>query len=146
MAGVTATAIALFALAIFVGARRASESPPAASPPPVAALPSPPVVAAAEPHGEPAPLPAKHPPRRLEAVNRQELTKTLPRGAPVDVTANAGDPEAFQLAQQIRSFLRDNGYQPGFVTHSISTPPAKGVGIEQLAGGHWRVIVGSADE
>jgi hypothetical protein len=148
VAGVTATAIALGAVAIFIGARRAGDAGVPGAPLAAAAPSAPPAaaVAVAEPRAESPPLPARHPPRRLEQVNRRELTGTLPKGVPIDVTANDGDPEAFQLAQQIRGFLRANGYQAGDVTRSVSTPPAKGVGLQPLADGRWRVIVGSAED
>jgi hypothetical protein len=108
--------------------------------------PGPTATATADVAAAPQAPPAKHPPRRLESANRHELETTLPRGAPVEITANDGDPEAFRLAQEIRSFLRAKGYAAAEVTRSVSTPPAKGVGLEPLAGGKWRVIVGSADE
>jgi len=143
-AGVTATAIALFALAIFVGARRAGDGPP----PGVAmgpAVAEPPVPAPA-PATTAAGAPAKHPPRHLQAANGDELVKTLPKGASVDVTANAGDAEAYRLAEEIQAFLFLKGYKVGDVTRSVATPMPKGVGLEPLAGGKWRVIVGSAEE
>ncbi len=139
--GVTTTAVALFVGAILVGTRHGGErASPSAEPAPAALPAGGGAVAAADPP------PAKHPPRHLEASNRKELEGTLPKGAPVDVTANDGDPEAFRLAQEIRSFLLVKGYQATDVTRSISTPPAKGVGLEPLTGGKWRVIVGSAQE
>jgi hypothetical protein len=136
--GVVATATALFAVAIFAGVRHAHDGsipgpgPAATSPTEVAAAPQAP--------------PAKHPPRQLERANRHELETTLPRGAPVEITANDGDPEAFRLAQEIHGFLLAKGYGAAAVTRSVSTPPAKGVALEPLAGGKWRVIVGAADE
>ena len=139
--GVTTTAIALFALAIVVGTRHAGDKAPPSLEPAPAALPAGGgAVAAAEPP------PAKHAPRHLEAANREELETTLPKGAPIDVTANDGDPEALGLAGEIRSFLLAKGYRANDVTRSVSTPPAKGVGLEPMAGGRWRVIVGSAEE
>jgi hypothetical protein len=140
--GVTGTAVALFAVAIFFGARHAGDQGPtnAAAPPPTAGEAAGAEVAVAPPS------PANHPPRRLEAANRKELVSTLPRGAPVDVTANEGDPEALRLAEEIRSFLLAKGYRATDVTRNASTPPAKGVGLEPLAGGKWKVIVGSAEE
>ena len=139
--GVTTAVVALFVVAILVGTRHTHDTAPPSAEPAPAALPAGGGVVAA---GEPPP--AKHPPRRLEAANRKELESTLPRGAPVDVTANDGDPEAFRLAQEIRAFLLARGYLATDVTRSVSTPPAKGVGLEPLAGGKWRVIVGSAEE
>jgi hypothetical protein len=139
--GVTMTTVVLFVVAVFVGTRHAGDKGPPSVQPASAALPAGgAAVAAAEP------TPAKHAPRHLEAANRKELQTTLPKGAPVDVTANDGDPEAFRLAQEIHSFLLAKGYLATDVTRSVSTPPAKGVGLEPLAGGKWRVIVGSAEE
>ncbi len=146
--GVTTTAVALFAVAILVGTRHAGDKAlPSLEPAPAAA----PAAGAAVPAGggrvaAADPPAAKHPPRHLEAANRKELETTLPKGAPVDVTANDGDPEAFRLAQEIRSFLLAKGYLATDVTRSVSTPPAKGVGLEPMTGGKWRVIVGSAEE
>jgi hypothetical protein len=137
----TTTTVALFVVAIFVGTRHAGdEGPPNAEPTP-AALPASGagVVAADRPAGKVA---ARH----LEAANRKELESTLPKGAPIDVTANDGDLEALRLAQEIRSFLLAKGYRASDVTRSVSTPSAKGVGLEPLADGKWRVIVGSAEE
>jgi hypothetical protein len=139
--GVTTTAVALFVVAILVSTRPPSErGSPSAEPAPAALPAGGGAVAAAEPPS------AKHPPRHLEAANRKELETTLPKGAPVDVTANDGDPEALRLAQEIRSFLLAKGHLATDVTRSVSTPPAKGVGLEPMAGGKWRVIVGSAEE
>jgi hypothetical protein len=139
--GVTTTAVALFAIAIVIGTRHAGDKAPPSLEPASAALPAGGgAVAAADPP------PAKHAPRHLAAANRKELQTTLPKGAPVDVTANDGDPEAFRLAQEIHSFLLAKGYLATEVTRSVSTPPAKGVGLEPLTGGKWRVIVGSAEE
>jgi hypothetical protein len=143
MAGVTATAIALGAVAIFVGARRAGEGPP----PGVAMGPTTPPsqATAAAPAPAATPVP-KHPPRHLQAANRQELETTLPKGASVEVTANDGDAEALRLAEEIQAFLFLKGYHVGNVTRSVATPMPKGVGLQPLAGGKWRVIVGSAEE
>jgi hypothetical protein len=143
---VTTTAVALFAVAILVGTGHAGDRAPPSLEPAAA-----PAAGAAVPAGGGAvavadPPAAKHPPRHLEAANRKELVTTLPKGAPVDVTANDGDPEAFRLAQEIRSFLLAKGYLATDVTRSVSTPPAKGVGLEPMTGGKWRVIVGSAEE
>jgi hypothetical protein len=139
--GVTVTTIVLFVVAVFVGTRhKRDKAPPSAEPAPAALPAGGAAVAAGEPTA------AKHAPRHLAAANRQELQTTLPKGAPVDVTANDGDPEAFRLAQEIHSFLLAKGYLATDVTRSVSTPPAKGVGLEPLAGGKWRVIVGSAEE
>jgi hypothetical protein len=139
--GMTMTTVALFVVAVFVGTRHAGEKGPPTAEPAPAALPS---GGAAIVAGEP--LPAKHAPRRLAAANRKELEATLPKGAPVDVIANDGDPEAFRLAEEIRSFLLAKGYPATDVTRSVSTPPAKVVGLEPLTGGKWRVIVGSTEE
>lgn len=135
--GVAAMAMAVAAVAIFAGTRHSREASVAAQVP---------VAAAAAPVAAPEAPSAKHPPRRLQGANRHELETTLPKGAPVEITANAGDPEAFQLAEQIHAFLLAKGYSAADVTRSVSTPPAKGVGLEPLAEGKWRVIVGSADE
>ena len=146
-AGVTATAAALFAVAIFLGTRHAGDAgPPGAASPPVAAEKVAAPAAAAEKAAAPPMAGPNRQPRRLERANRRELETTLPKGAPVDVTANDGDPEAFRLAQEIHAFLLSKGYQVAEVTRSVSTPPAKGVGLEPLGGGRWRVVVGSADE
>jgi hypothetical protein len=149
-AGVTATAVALFAAAIFLGSRHAGDAGPLGGPaPPVAraALPSAPPAATAPPAAGAPPLFGPHrPPRHLQQVNRHELESTLPQGAWIDVTAMDGDPEALGLAREIRAFLLANGYQVGEVTRSISTPPAKGVGLQPLDDGKWRVIVGNAEE
>lgn len=91
------------------------------------------------------PTVAKHPPRRLEDVNRHELETTLPKGVPVEITAPKGDDEAFMLAQQIRAFLHSEKYPVGNVLERDPDPSAKGVGLESLPDGKWRVIVGSAD-
>jgi hypothetical protein len=137
--GVTTATVALFVVAVFVGARHTGDrGSPNAEP---AALPAGGgAVAAAEPPSR------KHASRHLEAANRKELESTLPKGAPIEVTANDGDPEALGLAGEIRSFLLAKGYRANDVTRSVSTPPAKGVGLEPMAGGRWRVIVGSAEE
>jgi hypothetical protein len=138
---VASATIALFLVAIFVGTRHDGHrgSPNAEPAPAVLPAGGGAVVAAAPPS-------AKRAARRLEAVNRKELESTLPKGAPIDVTANDGDPEALRLAQEIRSFLLTKGYRATDVTRSVSTPPAKGVDLEPLADGKWRVIVGSAEE
>ena len=139
--GVTTAVVALFVVAILVGTRHGGErGSPRAEPAPAALPAGGGALAAAEPP------PPKHPPRHLEAANRKELESTLPKGAPVDVTANDGDAEALRLAQEIRAFLLIRGYLATDVTRSVSTPPAKGVGLEPLTGGKWRVIVGSAEE
>ncbi len=146
-AGITATAIALFAVAIFVGARHAGDGPPpgvalgpTASSSPAAEPP------AAAPAQTPAATGAKHPPRHLQSANRQELETTLPKGASVYVTANDGDPEAYRLAEEIQAFLFLRGYHVGDVTRSVSTPMPKGVLLQPLTDGRWRVIVGHAEE
>ncbi len=142
--GVAVTSMAVLAVAIFAGTRHARDGSitapaPAAAPSEVAAAPSE-VAAAPQASAE------KHAPRRLESANRRELETTLPKAASVEITANDGDPEALRLAQEIHGFLLAKGYAAAAVTRSVSTPPAKGVGLEPLAGGKWRVIVGSADE
>jgi hypothetical protein len=89
--------------------------------------------------------PVNHPPRRLQDVNRRELETTLPKGAPVEITAAEGDDDAFQLAEEIRDFLRSEKYPVTPVTRRAPDPSAKGVGLEPLPGGKWRVIVGAAE-
>ncbi|HEY4394988.1 MAG TPA: hypothetical protein VGP64_13045 [Polyangia bacterium] len=144
-AGVTVTAVVLFAAAIVAGTRHAKDAGPLGGPPLAApaqeAVPAAPPAAAAPPVAGPS-----LPPRHLQPANRQELESTLPKGARIDVTAMAGDPEAQRLAHEIRAFLLAKGYQVGDVTRSISTPPAKGVGLQPLADGKWRVIVGNAEQ
>ncbi len=108
------------------------------SSPPTTATTAPPV-AAADP---PAP---KHPPRRLEDANRKELESTLPKGAPVEITAPAGDEEAYHLAQEIRIFLRSQQYGVADIVRRPPDPSAKGVGLEALPDGKWRVIVGEPE-
>jgi hypothetical protein len=88
---------------------------------------------------------AVHPPRRLEDVNRRELEATLPRGAPVEITAPDGDVEAYRLAQEIRIFLRSEKYGVANIIRRPPDPSAKGVGLEPLPGGKWRVIVGEPE-
>jgi hypothetical protein len=88
---------------------------------------------------------AKHAPRRREDVNRKELETTLPKGAPIEITAPEGDDEAFQLAQEIRRFLRSEKYPVNDVRRRAPDPSAKGVGLEPLPDGKWRVIVGVAE-
>lgn len=87
----------------------------------------------------------KHPPRRLEDVNRSELENTLPPGAPVEITAPQGDEEAFRLAQEIRAFLHREKYPVAPIARRTPDPSAKGVGLEPLPGGRWRVVVGAAE-
>jgi len=147
-AGVTAMAVALFMAAIFLGTRHARDASPLGGPPPVAQPEKAAPPAAAAPSAATAPQVAgpHRPPRHLQQANKHELETTLPQGAPVDVTAMDGDPEALGLAREIRAFLLAKGYLVGEVTRSISTPPAKGVGLQPLADGKWRVIVGNAEE
>jgi hypothetical protein len=87
----------------------------------------------------------KHPPRRLDDVNRRELESTLPQGASIEISATEGDGDALRLAQDIRAFLQSEHYPVTDVAPHVSNPPAKGVGLEALPDGRWRVIVG-ADE
>jgi len=87
----------------------------------------------------------KHPPRRLEDGNRKELESTLPRGAPVEITAPEGDEEAYRVAQEIRIFLRSEKYGVADIVRRPPDPSAKGVGLEPLPGGKWRVIVGEPE-
>jgi hypothetical protein len=103
---------------------------------PIATSPGPPPVAETE---------VKHPPRHLEDVNRRELENTLPRGAPVEITAPQGDEEAFRLAQEIGAFLHREKYPVAPVARRTADPSAKGVGLEPLPGGKWRVVVGAAE-
>ena len=116
------------------GCHRNAEAPS----PPTTATAAPPV-SAAEP---PAP---KHPPRRLEDANRKELESTLPKGAPVEITAPEGDEEAYHLAQEIRIFLRSQKYGVADIVRRPPDPSAKGVGLEALPEGKWRVIVGDPE-
>lgn len=145
-AGVTAAAVALFAVAIFLGTRHAGDAGlPGAAPPAAAVEKAAPPAASQVTVAPPVASPSR-PPRHLHRANRQELETTLPKGAAIDVTAMDGDPEALGLAKEIRAFLLAKGYQVGDVTRSISTPPAKGVGLQPLPDGKWRVIVGNAEE
>lgn len=146
MTSVTATAVVLFGLAIFLGTRHAGDAGPLGGPP-VSAPAATPRSPSTPPAAAAAPVSGPHrPPRHLQPVNRHELETTLPKGASIDVTATDGDPEALGLAQEIQGFLQARGYQVGEVTRSISTPPAKGVGLQPLDDGKWRVIVGNAEE
>jgi hypothetical protein len=133
------TAIALAALFVAVlttaGCQRAATNSATSAPTSTATPP----VAAADP---PSP---KHPPRRLEDANRKELESTLPKGAPVEITAPEGDEEAFRLAQEIRIFLRSQKYGVADIVRRPPDPSAKGVGLEALPDGKWRVIVGEPE-
>jgi hypothetical protein len=132
---IAATASFVGAVTI-AGCHRNAEAP---SPPTTTAAAAPPPVAAADP---PAP---KHPPRRLEDANRKELAGTLPKGAPIEITAPEGDDEAYHLAQEIRTFLRSQQYGVADIVRRPPDPSAKGVGLEPLPDGKWRVIVGEPE-
>jgi len=127
---------ALFVAALTTAGCRRAATPSATSAPP--SMPMPPV-AAADP-----PTP-KRPPRRLEDTNRKELESTLPKGAPVEITAPEGDEEAYRLAQEIRIFLRSEKYGVANIIRNPPDPSAKGVGVEALPDGKWRVIVGQPE-
>jgi hypothetical protein len=125
---------ALFVAALTTAGCRRSATPIATSAPAAA-----PPVAAAD-----SPVP-KHPPRRLEDANRRELESTLPKGAPVEITAPEGDEEAYRLAQEIRIFLRSEKYGVADIVRRPPDPSAKGVGLEALPDGKWRVIIGQPE-
>jgi hypothetical protein len=133
---IAATASFVGALTI-AGCHRNAEAPSPPAEAPVANA-APPVAAA----GPPAP---KHPPRRLEDANRKELASTLPKGAPVEITAPEGDEEAYHLAQEIHTFLRSQQYGVADIVRRPPDPSAKGVGLEPLPDGKWRVIVGEPE-
>lgn len=133
VATATIAAVALLVAALTTAGCHRADAPSAT--PPTAAATS---VAAA-------PAPANHPPRRLEDANRKELEATLPKGAPVEITAPEGDDEAYRLAQEIRIFLRSQKYGVADVVRRPPDPSAKGVGLEALPGGKWRVIVGQPE-
>lgn len=135
-AGTIAVA-ALFVAALTTAGCRRATTPSATTSAPTATADPPP--ATADP---PAP---KHPPRRLEDANRKELESTLPKGAPVEITAPEGDEEAYRLAQEIRIFLRSEKYGVADIVRRPPDPSAKGVGLEPLPGGKWRVIVGEPE-
>jgi len=123
------------------GCHRNAEAP---SPAPTAAA-APPVATAAPPVAAADPPAPKHPPRRLEDANRKELASTLPKGAPVEITAPEGDEEAYHLAQEIHTFLRSQQYGVADIVRRPPDPSAKGVGLEPLPDGKWRVIVGEPE-
>jgi uncharacterized iron-regulated membrane protein len=134
-AGTIAVATLFVAALTATGCRQAAT--PSATTAPIATAAPP--AAAADP---PAP---KHPPRRLEDANRKELESTLPKGAPIEITAPEGDEEAFRLAQEISIFLRSEKYGVANIVRRPPDPSAKGVGLEPLPGGRWRVIVGQPE-
>jgi hypothetical protein len=129
----TIAAAALVAAALTTAGCHRADAPNAT--PPIAVVP--PVATA--------PAPPNHPPRRLEDANRKELETTLPKGAPVEITAPEGDEEAYRLAQEIRIFLRSQKYGVADIIRGPADPSAKGVGLEALPGGKWRVIVGQPE-
>jgi hypothetical protein len=132
----TAIAVAALAAALTTAGCHRAETATATSA--TASTAAPPVATADPP-------PVKHPPRRLEDTNRKELESTLPKGAPVEITAPEGDEEAYRLAQEIRIFLRSEKYGVADIIRRPADPTAKGVGLEALPDGKWRVIVGQPE-
>ena len=83
--------------------------------------------------------------RRFNEKARKSLLPHLPKKKEViELTAIAGDYEAFQFASEIRSYLKDEGYNVKEVNQSIFSQAIKGQTIELRKTGGIRIVIGKA--
>ena len=68
-------------------------------------------------------------PRRLDMGGQSQLRSLLPKDKPVTVTSVMGDGEAFQYANEIKSFLVADGYTVDGVNQALYSEPKIGQGI-----------------
>ncbi len=83
-------------------------------------------------------------PRRLTPDVITQLEKYLPSDETkvIDITAVMGDQEAFQYAEQIKTYIESKGRNVNGVNQAIFDRPVKGQIIEPTANG-IKIIIGS---
>lgn len=83
-------------------------------------------------------------PRHFTAADAQALTKAIPPGSPVTVTAFGPDSEALAFAFEIYTWLQANGYPAvkGPNERHGTLPPVKGEQVVQTPNG-YEVLIGS---
>ena len=83
--------------------------------------------------------------RHFNEKTKKSLLPNLPeKNSFIELTAIAGDFEAFQFASEIKGFLDNEGYRTSDVNQSIFSLPIKGQKIEPRKTGGIRIIIGKA--
>lgn len=74
---------------------------------------------------------------------KSQMLNEFPRGAKIAVVSLAGDPEAFQFAQDIVDFLKDHNFQVDGVAQGFFNRPIKGIAKKNNPDGSIEIQVGS---
>ncbi len=83
-------------------------------------------------------------PRHMNAQLGAQIEQAIPKGARVSITAVMGDMEAFSFAQEIRTWMAQNGYTniTQGVNQAVYSAPVVGQSLNKTADGFELVIGG----
>jgi len=84
-------------------------------------------------------------PRELDTPLKQQLRTIIHSGSIVKITSVLGDGEAYGFANQIKTFLENEGYQVDGVNQAIYSGPITGQIIEPPQGEDktFKIIIGN---
>lgn len=89
-------------------------------------------------------------PRHLSEPRAQSLKdqilREIPKDKPITVMAIMGDAEAMEFANEIHSFLKDNGFdlsEPDGISQGVFSGPVKGVVLRKENNGSLTFIIGT---
>jgi hypothetical protein len=86
-------------------------------------------------------------PRQMTALLGAQLKQVIPQQAKVTVTAVMGDQEAFMFADQVKSWLQQNGYPSvGGVNLALYSQPVVGQGINRKDDGSYDIVIGGRQQ
>jgi len=82
--------------------------------------------------------------RHINEEFKVNLNPHLPKkNETIEVNATMSDPEAYQFASEIKSFLEGEGYEVKGVSHVMYARPPVGNIIEQRKEGGIKIIIGT---
>ncbi len=77
---------------------------------------------------------------------KSQILSEIPKDKPITVMAVMGDAEAIEFAQEIHSFLKDNGFdlkEQNGISQGVFSGPVKGVSLRKENDGSLTFIVGT---
>lgn len=82
--------------------------------------------------------------RTMNAQLGGQLKQHIPATAKVTITAVLGDGEAFSFANQVMTWLRENGYiNVDGVNQAVYSQPVMGQNLNKINDGQFELIIGT---
>ena len=76
---------------------------------------------------------------------KTQILREIPKDKRIDVTAVMGDAEAMEFAQEIYSFMKDNGFNvdPHGISQTVFSGPVKGLNLQKGNNDDFMFVVGA---